>query len=99
MNYDMLTLTFEIKDKEKFREFHARVFPSKTAEEINVINEIGARVIISSWSNPHDEIDNLNRAIRYALERLDEDDSYFCEGISNGKTIEEMEVEDDTKRK
>ena len=90
MNYDTLTLTFEIKDKEKFRKFHANIFPAKTAEEIGVIGEIGARVIISSWSNPHDEIDNLNKALQYALERLDGDDSYFCEGIANGKTIEEL---------
>lgn len=95
MNYDTLTLTFEIKDKEKFREFHAKVFPSKTSDEISVISEIGARVIISSWSNPHDEIENLNKAIEYALERLDGDDSYFCEGILNGKTIEELVIGDE----
>lgn len=93
MNYNTLTLTFEIKDKEKFREFHSKVFPSSSENEKSVIKEIGARVIISSWSNPHEENEKLEAAIEYAMDFLFYENREILELILEGKSRYDAEKE------
>ncbi len=92
MNYDSLTLTFKIEDKEKFREFHKKIFCS-VPEKDAVVAEIGGHAIVSSWSNPFDEIDKLKAALEYARRELNYEESKICKLISEGKTEEEAEIE------
>lgn len=88
---DTLTVTFNIIDKEKFSEFHKKILTLTAKETEECVKDIGAHAIISSWSNPFDERDNLEAAVNFALEKLDYDDAEICEMISDGLTKEEAE--------
>lgn len=86
--YDHLTLYFVITDKEKFIDFHKKVFPMKK-EQMTIANEIGGYAVISSWSNPFDENEHLNNALEFAMDNLGYDDSEICKLIAEGKTLDE----------
>ena len=87
--YDELTLNFHITDKEKFRKFHMKVFQYKKEETEKLTKVIGGFAVVSSWSNPFDENERLNRALEFALDNLSYEDSRLCNLISEGKTLEE----------
>lgn len=91
MKTDTLTVTFAIKDAEKFKEFHKKILGISDNEIQQIVSEIGAHAIISSWSNPFDERDNLENALEFALSKLDYDDAEICQLISEGLTREEAE--------
>jgi hypothetical protein len=69
-----LTFVFEIKDKEKFAEFHKKMFPSTQEEEQKVIDNIGARVCVSSWGNLHKQNEKLENCLSEIEENLHSND-------------------------
>jgi hypothetical protein len=91
---DTITVTFHIQDKEKFKEFHKKILAFKPEEINEIVSEIGANAIISSWSNPFDENDKLEKALDYALDNLMFDERDICEIIAEkGCSVEEAEKE------
>lgn len=88
-DFDSLTLTFKITDKEKFKEFHKKVFMYKREDTDKIAEELGGYAVISSWSNPFRENEKIESALDYALRKLDFEESEICKLISEGKTEEE----------
>ena len=76
-----LTLVFEIKDKDKFKEFHRELLAIDTNEETNNIQKYGATAIVSSWGNIYDEKEKLSQCLEKLEEKLSSNDfeDYFYE--------------------
>ena len=91
MSSEELTLNFKITNKEKFQEFHKKVFCYKKEHTDKLSEEIGGYAVISSWSNPFEENERLEMALDYALERLEYEETDICRLISEGKTQEQAE--------